>query len=224
MFFILAKILWFLLQPSSLMLAMRDRWRNARLHDVAAAGARFSVGRGRGSADLRVVAVGRRADPAARTEVPRVESTGPALPSQASSCWVVRRTITPWIHRNWRGSTRPRSDTPEAVILARHLPSASLVFSGGSGAVLTIEPPEAETAGRLFEALGIAKDTDHAGNKVARHLRERALYGASARPAPRTALAARHVGLAHAACHGLLSPRKVHGGGLAGGLSRAAPT
>lgn len=46
----------------------------------------------------------------------------------------------------------------EAVVLARRLPDAVVIFSGGSGALLRTEPPEAETAGRLFEALGIPKD------------------------------------------------------------------
>ena len=46
----------------------------------------------------------------------------------------------------------------EAAALARRLPGASVVFSGGSAAVFADEPPEAETAARLFAALGIAKD------------------------------------------------------------------
>jgi uncharacterized SAM-binding protein YcdF (DUF218 family) len=46
----------------------------------------------------------------------------------------------------------------EAVVLARRLPEARLVFSGGSGALLQTVPPEAEAAGRLFVALGIAKE------------------------------------------------------------------
>ena len=124
---------------------------------------------------------------------------------------------------NWRGSTKPPSDTRRPWFWRGAFRQRSLVFSGGSGALLTTEPPEAEAAGRLFEALGIAKDRITLEFEVARHLRERAFFGASARPAPRTALAARHLGLAHAARHGLLSPRKVRGGGLAGGLSRAAP-
>ncbi len=46
----------------------------------------------------------------------------------------------------------------EAAVLARRLPEARLVFTGGSGALLHTLPPEAEAAGRLFEALGVAKD------------------------------------------------------------------
>ena len=46
----------------------------------------------------------------------------------------------------------------EAVALARRLPEARLVFAGGSGGLITADAPEAETAARLFEALGIARD------------------------------------------------------------------
>src|SRR5262245_35680352 len=46
----------------------------------------------------------------------------------------------------------------ETVALARRLPEARLVFSGGSGALVAAETAEAELAGRLFEALGVAKD------------------------------------------------------------------
>jgi uncharacterized SAM-binding protein YcdF (DUF218 family) len=46
----------------------------------------------------------------------------------------------------------------EAAALARRLPGARLVFSGGSAAMFTAEPPEADTAARLFAALGIPKD------------------------------------------------------------------
>jgi uncharacterized SAM-binding protein YcdF (DUF218 family) len=46
----------------------------------------------------------------------------------------------------------------EAVALARRLPEARLVFSGGSGALLDASTPEAEAAARLFEALGIPKE------------------------------------------------------------------
>ena len=46
----------------------------------------------------------------------------------------------------------------EAVALARRLPAARVVFSGGSGALLSKELPEAETAMRLFIGLGIAEE------------------------------------------------------------------
>jgi uncharacterized SAM-binding protein YcdF (DUF218 family) len=46
----------------------------------------------------------------------------------------------------------------EAVALARQLPGARLVFSGGSGALAAAEPPEAEAAARLFVALGISSE------------------------------------------------------------------
>jgi uncharacterized SAM-binding protein YcdF (DUF218 family) len=43
----------------------------------------------------------------------------------------------------------------EAVSLARRFPGARLVFSGGSGSLMSGDPPEAEEAGKLFAALGI---------------------------------------------------------------------
>lgn len=46
----------------------------------------------------------------------------------------------------------------EAVALARRLPDARIVFSGGSAAVFAKEPPEAETAVRLLAALGVASE------------------------------------------------------------------
>lgn len=46
----------------------------------------------------------------------------------------------------------------EAVALARRLPMARLVFTGGSAAMLRNEAPEADTAARLFEALGVARE------------------------------------------------------------------
>jgi uncharacterized SAM-binding protein YcdF (DUF218 family) len=43
----------------------------------------------------------------------------------------------------------------EAASLARRFPGARLVFSGGSGSLMSGDPPEAEEAGKLFAALGI---------------------------------------------------------------------
>lgn len=46
----------------------------------------------------------------------------------------------------------------EAVALARRFPNARLVFTGGSAALVATQAPEADTAGRLLEALGVAPD------------------------------------------------------------------
>jgi uncharacterized SAM-binding protein YcdF (DUF218 family) len=46
----------------------------------------------------------------------------------------------------------------EAVALARRLPQARIVFTGGSAAMLTTELPESATMGRLLEALGVAPE------------------------------------------------------------------
>ena len=65
----------------------------------------------------------------------------------------------------------------EAVALARRLPAARLVFSGGSGALLTTEPPEAETAGRLFEAWELPRSGSRWKSK-SRDTCENALFSA----------------------------------------------
>jgi uncharacterized SAM-binding protein YcdF (DUF218 family) len=46
----------------------------------------------------------------------------------------------------------------EAVALARRLPQARVVVTGGSGMLITTGPQEADVAGRLFVALGVAKE------------------------------------------------------------------
>jgi uncharacterized SAM-binding protein YcdF (DUF218 family) len=58
----------------------------------------------------------------------------------------------------------------EAVVLARRLPQARLVFTGGTGALLRTQAPEAESAGRLFTALGIA------GERIVLEARSRDTY------------------------------------------------
>ena len=46
----------------------------------------------------------------------------------------------------------------ESVVLARRFPKARLVFAGGSAALAATVPPEAQTAKRVFEALGVERD------------------------------------------------------------------
>ena len=46
----------------------------------------------------------------------------------------------------------------EAAILAKRFPNARVVFSGGSDALSDAQEPEAATAGRLLEGLGVARE------------------------------------------------------------------
>jgi uncharacterized SAM-binding protein YcdF (DUF218 family) len=46
----------------------------------------------------------------------------------------------------------------EGVVLAHRFPNARVVFSGGAGSLLDVEPPESIESGRLLEALGVPKD------------------------------------------------------------------
>ncbi len=46
----------------------------------------------------------------------------------------------------------------EAVVLARRFPEARVVFTGGSAALFSTELPESATMARLLEALGVAKE------------------------------------------------------------------
>ena len=157
-FFILAKVLWFLLQPSSLMLAMV----------IAGATLAFTTWRrlARGFlwgavAALLICGLSPLGDVLIRPleqRFPRVEVDPPGAPITGIIVLGGAEDNHAMDTPQLAGLNEAAERYTEAVILARHLPSASLVFSGGSGAVLTIEPPEAETAGRLFEALGIAKD------------------------------------------------------------------
>src|SRR5215218_8175174 len=71
--------------------------------------------------------------------------------------------------------------------LARRHSSARIVFSGGAGALLTDEPPEAEVLSRFAETLGVARERLVLENR-SRSTRENALFSqalAAARPGER---------------------------------------
>ena len=162
MFFVLAKVLWFLLQPSSLLigavvagaLLAPTRWCRP--------GRRLAWG---GAIALLICGLTPLGDVLIRpleARFPRAD-----IDHAASNG---ARPITGIIVLGG-GEDGHAADSPqlaalneaaerytEAAALARRLPVARLVFSGGSGALLTAVVPEAEPAGRLFEALGIPND------------------------------------------------------------------
>jgi uncharacterized SAM-binding protein YcdF (DUF218 family) len=157
-FFILAKVFWFLLQPSSLMLAMV----------IAGATLAFTTWRrlARGLlwgavAALLICGLSPLGDVLIRPleqRFPRVELNLLGAPITGIIVLGGAEDNRAMDIPQLAGLNEAAERYTEAVVLARRLPAARLVFSGGSGALLTTEPAEAETAGRLFEALGIAKD------------------------------------------------------------------
>jgi uncharacterized SAM-binding protein YcdF (DUF218 family) len=157
-FYVLAKVLWFLLQPSSLMVGaviagaalMATRWR--RLARALLWGGSLALVVGGlsplGDALIRPLEY--------RFEAPDLERAGPSIAGiiVLGGGADQQATGTPQI----AGLNEAAERYTEAVALARRLPGARLVFAGGSGGLITTDAPEAETAGRLFEALGVARD------------------------------------------------------------------
>lgn len=158
MFFYPAKILWFLLQPSSLVLAALiggailafTSWRCLARRLLWGATIALLVF---GLSPLRDVLVQPLEWRFPRAEIERAgipisgiivlggaeDSRSADSPELASVNEAAERYI-------------------EAVALARRLPGARLVFSGGSASLVRNDPPESDMAARLFEALGVGKD------------------------------------------------------------------
>jgi uncharacterized SAM-binding protein YcdF (DUF218 family) len=180
-FFVPAKVLWFLLQPSSLLfgvvvagaLLAPTRWYRL--------GRRLAWG---GAVALLVCGLTPLGDVLIRpleTRFPRADIAPPAGGSARPIAGIIVLG---------GGEDGHAADSPqlaalneaaerytEAVALARRLPEARLVFSGGSGALLTAAVPEAQLAGRLFAALGIAEDRVTLEGK-SRDTHENALFSA----------------------------------------------
>ena len=158
MFYVLAKVFWILLQPSSLMIGAvilgtaltATQWRRLSRALLWGGIAALLVGGLSPLGDLLIRPL------EYRFEAPDLDRPGPAIAGiivlgggadmQAPGT------------RQIAGLNEAAERYTEAVALARRLPGARLVFSGGSGGLLTAEAPEAETAGRLFEALGLPRD------------------------------------------------------------------
>jgi uncharacterized SAM-binding protein YcdF (DUF218 family) len=156
-FFYLAKILWFLLQPSSLIIALlvlgailagTTSWRRPGRRLLAAAVAVLIIGGITPVSDLMIAPLENRFP---RADISRGDITGIIVLGGAEDA----RSTPP---RELAGLNEAAERFTEAVALARRLPNARVVFSGGSGALFTTEAPESETAARLFEGLGVAKE------------------------------------------------------------------
>jgi uncharacterized SAM-binding protein YcdF (DUF218 family) len=176
-FFIAAKVIWFLLQPSSLILGAvltgtiltYTAWRRLARGLLWGAIAAFVICGLSPLGDLLIRPLEQRFS--------RVDLDRPGPP--------IAGIIVLGGAEDSRAAGQPQLAAlneaaeryTEAVVLARRLPEARLVFSGGSGAMLIAEPPEAETAGRLFVALGLAKDRITLEAR-SRDTRENAFYSA----------------------------------------------
>lgn len=157
MFFYLAKILWFFLQPSSLMIA-------AAIAGAALAGTAWRrlsrallIGGLAGLLICGLVPVSDLLmqpleDRFARPRLADGDAIAGIIVLGGSEDYGAQG-------RDELGSLNEAAERyTESVALTRRFPAARLVFSGGSGALTGTIAPEAETARRLFEALGVAPE------------------------------------------------------------------
>jgi uncharacterized SAM-binding protein YcdF (DUF218 family) len=153
MFFALSKILWFFLRPSALMalaliwgivLSGCGHWRDGRRWLVGGLLALLVCGLTPMSDLLYLPLEARfqRAD-VSKSDVAGIIVLGGAQDARADTT----RELMPLQETGERMT--------EAVALARRLPGARLVFSGGSDAFFHHAGAEADVAGRLFVAMGI---------------------------------------------------------------------
>jgi uncharacterized SAM-binding protein YcdF (DUF218 family) len=158
-FYVLAKVLWFLLQPSSLMvgaliagavLLLATTWRRLARALLWCGSLGLLIGGLSPLSDALIWPLEYRFEP------PDLERAGPAITGIIVLGGGADRPATGSAQIAALNEAAERYT--EAVALARRLPGARLVFAGGSGGLVTFEEPEAATAGRLFEALGVAKD------------------------------------------------------------------
>jgi uncharacterized SAM-binding protein YcdF (DUF218 family) len=155
-FFVVAKVLWFLLQPSSLMVGAvaagtilwGTAWRGVARGLTWGGLAALLIGGLSPLGDVLVQPLEARFE---RPDLERAPVAGIIVLGGGTD----GRAGEP---RELAGLNEAAERYTEAVALARRLPAARLVFTGGSGALVTSEPPEAETALRLFEALGVARE------------------------------------------------------------------
>jgi uncharacterized SAM-binding protein YcdF (DUF218 family) len=159
-FYVLAKVLWFLLQPSSLMvgavvagavLLLATTWRKLARALLWCGSLGLLIGGLSPLSDALIRPLEYRFEP------PDLERARPPIAGIIVLGGGADRQVTgsPQVAALNEAAER----YTEAIVLARRFPGARLVFAGGSGAIVaTPDPPEAETAGRLFEALGVPRD------------------------------------------------------------------
>ena len=155
MFFYAAKVLWFLAQPSTLIIGAvvvaailcTTSWCRLGRRLLFVAVPVLVIGGISPVGDLIIAPLENRF---ARADLTGSDITGIIMLGGSEDGRAGRRELA--------GLNEAAERYTEGAALARRLPNARVVLSGGSAAVFASEPPEAETAARLFEALGIAKD------------------------------------------------------------------
>lgn len=158
MFYVVAKVSWFLLQPSSLMvgaviagtLLTYTAWRRLAQGLLWGAAAALLIG---GLSPLGDVLLHPLEQRFMRTDLDR---PGPPITGIIVLGGVVDS------HEFGSPDVVSLSEAgerfTEAVILAQRLPGARLVFSGGSGNIVPEEETEARAARDFFEAFGVAEN------------------------------------------------------------------
>jgi uncharacterized SAM-binding protein YcdF (DUF218 family) len=156
LFFYAAKVLWFLAQPSTLIIAAvvlggilcATSWQRLGRRTLMVAVPALVIGGLTPVGDLLIAPLENRFPRADLSggDITGIIVLGGAEDGRAGAS------------RETAGLNEAAERFTEAVVLARRLPNARVVFTGGTGAMFVEEPPESETAARLFEALGVAKD------------------------------------------------------------------
>jgi uncharacterized SAM-binding protein YcdF (DUF218 family) len=157
-FSLFAKIVWFLAQPSTLMVAAvaagvllsATRWKRAGGRLVIFGVLALILAGLSPLADLLILPLENR--------FPRADLVRDARPVAGIIVLGGAEDSRATPPRELAGLNEAAERYTEAVALARRFPQARLVFSGGYGAVLAAGPPEADNALRLFTALGIGAD------------------------------------------------------------------
>jgi uncharacterized SAM-binding protein YcdF (DUF218 family) len=155
LFFYAAKVLWFLAQPSTLIIGAivvaailcTTSWCRLGRRMLMVAVPILVIGGISPAGDLLIAPLENR--------FPRADQSGSEITGIIVLGGSEDARAGP---RELAGLNEAAERYTEGAALARRLPNARIVFSGGSAAVFADEPPEAETAARLFAALGISKD------------------------------------------------------------------